>query len=719
MARMELWRRRDLEGIVKTEYVDGNFFSQDSSGNLVGVEVYKNGAEETLTGSVTGYCILKDGTTVSVAGTRTGNKAYILVPQSALAYEGPLGIVLKLIDDTVITTLLSIVVVVYKSKTDTVITPSAQIITDWSNAIADALQEVEDAVAAQDAEIEDFEDEVNGKLDELNGALINDNAVNLLSFIPAKSGTASGVEYTWDGKNLVLDGTAGSSGAAINLWADSNGLANGFPEGVKAGDTLYVKVSGATSNARINITFYNGSSTTGTNHYLDEDAIISVPNDADGMRIRGWVSANKAVDTTISTALYRSLTNEELTNRALLVSFPVVLPDQTDIDTVIKNGWYTLSSGNSYTHSPINDEGAMLFVFESGNAPVQIMIGTNTGEKKMYTRSGRSGSFSGRDWERLIDGSEIRDSKILSGGDLDDLSGNECVLLTNSRTYTHNPFGAGMVFNLIFSDTLAVQFGFEFTNGTIYYRRKSTTWGDWKKIAETLDAYKTDHKYVAFGDSLVYGAVWSATEGTALHQVKSEWRIPTRIALATGFINQYVNEAIGGIGYLKEVSGQNLIDQIGDYTFTDVDLVTIMAGANDKAGYDLGTKDDTAETETICGAIRNIIQTIVGKNPKAQIIIIQPPPSGVNGNTDDVWSTIPTGWEWSMNQFDEQVSQLCHDEHVGYLNWWDSTYCRNWKNVGYNGSTGPNYTHPTADYDYCVMGDFIAGKVASLYHTVT
>jgi len=156
MAVMELWRRRDLEGAVKTEYVDGNFFTQDSVGNRVGVKVYKDGAEVALTGSVTGYCVLPSGETVSVAGTRSGNQASILVPQSALAYTGPLGITLKLVDGNTITTLMSIIVVVYRSKTDTVITPSSQIITDWSNQISAALQEVEDASAAQDVKIADL-----------------------------------------------------------------------------------------------------------------------------------------------------------------------------------------------------------------------------------------------------------------------------------------------------------------------------------------------------------------------------------------------------------------------------------------------------------------------------------------------------------------------------------------------------------------------------------
>ena len=165
MARTEIWFKQDLQGAVCTQYILGNFFSMDNVGNLVGVRVYNGEAEETLTGSVTGYCILKDGTTVSVAGTRSGNTAYIILPQSALAIPGEIGIVIKLIDGSTITTLLSIAATVYRSKTDEVITPSSQIITDWSNQIAAALQEVEDASAAQDEKIDSLKGAIDPVID--------------------------------------------------------------------------------------------------------------------------------------------------------------------------------------------------------------------------------------------------------------------------------------------------------------------------------------------------------------------------------------------------------------------------------------------------------------------------------------------------------------------------------------------------------------------------
>lgn len=349
----------------------------------------------------------------------------------------------------------------------------------------------------------------------------------------------------------------------------------------------------------------------------------------------------------------------------------------------------------------------------------QFFIRTNPSDDvfDLYIRRTQSGTMSG--WTRINNPDYIENVGQLASGDLNSFTGNKCALLISGNTYANAPFAIGTIFNLDFSSTLSVQYGYQFGTGAIWYRRKSTTWGDWINLVPNMDKYRTGGKYVAFGDSLTYGAVWSPTSGTALHQVKEEWRIPTRIALATGMNNSFANEAIGGIGYFKEQDGQTLISQIADYDFTGVELVTVMAGANDHFYTDLGTAADADDANTICSAIKNIIHTITAANPKTQIIIIQPTPCGIDGTQYDVWSSKQGDgyvFRWSLNEFDAQVSQLCKNEHVGYLNWCDSVMCRNWKYAGYNGATGPNYTHPTADKDYCLLGNFMAGKVSALYH---
>ena len=84
--------------------------------------------------------------------------------------------------------------------------------------------------------------------------------------------------------------------------------------------------------------------------------------------------------------------------------------------------------------------------------------------------------------------------------------------------------------------------------------------------------------YVAFGDSLTVGTVWSKTPGGETHRVSEDWKIPTRIALALNKGSNYVNMGIGGIGYRKVIKEQNIVDVIKQYDYTNTDIVTIMGG---------------------------------------------------------------------------------------------------------------------------------------------
>ena len=170
MAQIETWFEQDLKKPVKVHTLNGNVFTLDNAGSLIGVKVYDDGSPATLSGSVNGYIILPDDTTVSVAGTRSENKAYIALPQSALAYPGFIRIAIKLTNNSEITTLLAVIAIVVKSRTDTIITPSQQIITDWSQQIAAEMQAVEDASAAQDAKIDELKNALSSEDDLVNDA---------------------------------------------------------------------------------------------------------------------------------------------------------------------------------------------------------------------------------------------------------------------------------------------------------------------------------------------------------------------------------------------------------------------------------------------------------------------------------------------------------------------------------------------------------------------
>lgn len=120
MALIETWLQTDLKKPVQVIRLQGNLFSGDNQGNLIGFEVLDNGSAAELTGGVTGYIIRADGATVTVVGTLSGgNRCSIILPSSAYVIPGQTSIVVK--NGTV--TVGACVAYVYKTTTDTLVDP--------------------------------------------------------------------------------------------------------------------------------------------------------------------------------------------------------------------------------------------------------------------------------------------------------------------------------------------------------------------------------------------------------------------------------------------------------------------------------------------------------------------------------------------------------------------------------------------------------------------
>ena len=233
MAKIELWYKQDLKKPVPVRRLE-RVFNQDALGHLLGVEVFSDGEAVTLAGSVTGYCLLADGTTIPVAGTRSSNKASIIIPQAAYSVIGPITITVKLTEGDAITTLLAAVGMVARSRTGQQVDPG-QTITDWTNQIAEALQDVEDASAAQDAKIGDLEaafDEVDeivrgepnytrGNYITSGDVLTPDSGYNVSEYIPIDSGSTAFYYGTYSNKIMIL--AYNSSKEKLDYWGGSSG----------------------------------------------------------------------------------------------------------------------------------------------------------------------------------------------------------------------------------------------------------------------------------------------------------------------------------------------------------------------------------------------------------------------------------------------------------------------------------------------------------------
>ena len=151
MARIETWFNQDLQEAVKVRYIDGNVFSADNSGNIIGINVFNGGQPASLTGSVSASIIREDGVTVSAVGVLSGNRVSVVLPQAAYVCPGVISVVLKITSGTDITTVGAVVGNVYRSTTDSVVDPGTII-----PSIETLIAEIQAAVASIPADYSDL-----------------------------------------------------------------------------------------------------------------------------------------------------------------------------------------------------------------------------------------------------------------------------------------------------------------------------------------------------------------------------------------------------------------------------------------------------------------------------------------------------------------------------------------------------------------------------------
>lgn len=143
MARIETWFDQDMNSLVNVRYLNGNIFSQDNAGNLIGVRLSRNGVPYSGGGTVSANVIRADGATVEVPGALSGNIATVVLPQAAYAVVGAVTIIIKLTENAEITTISASVAYVYQSSTDSIIDPGTII-----PSIELLIEEIEAAVAS-------------------------------------------------------------------------------------------------------------------------------------------------------------------------------------------------------------------------------------------------------------------------------------------------------------------------------------------------------------------------------------------------------------------------------------------------------------------------------------------------------------------------------------------------------------------------------------------
>lgn len=117
MAKLETWLESELQGLPEVRQLPGGTFTQDNKANRIGVEVTDGGAAAALSGTVSAKVIRADGQTVTVSGSRSGNKAWADLTEACYAVQGRIQVCIKLTDGDTVTTLGGCEGTVIRSRT--------------------------------------------------------------------------------------------------------------------------------------------------------------------------------------------------------------------------------------------------------------------------------------------------------------------------------------------------------------------------------------------------------------------------------------------------------------------------------------------------------------------------------------------------------------------------------------------------------------------------
>lgn len=373
MAVIETWYEQDLNEPVKVHYLDGNVFSQDNNGNLVGVRVFDGETPATLSGSVSASVIRADGATVAVAGVLSNNECYVILPQAAYAVPGVLSVVIKITGGSSITSLCAMVTNVYQSATDSTVDPGTIM-----PSIASLIASIEAAVGTIPL---DYSALSNGFRDAMETAYGTSNP-----------GTFSDVTIKRS------DGTTGAS----TVYKTT-----GFIP-VTGGEVLFTTspaVNATVLSERATIAFYSSDAASG---YISSEpftegtpatlvwASVKVPNGATHLRI------------TIEGTLTDQFKCIQVFPIDTVLTYKGNIFSSDDIDSFLTSGmWYLYTTeGGLPAHWPSNTVGTLVVratKSSTGASGTQQYILDYNGQ--LWSRYKRSAGFT--DWRKILDNGDI------------------------------------------------------------------------------------------------------------------------------------------------------------------------------------------------------------------------------------------------------------------------------------------------------------------------
>lgn len=303
MQPFETWLKADLQAPVTVKRIDGNLFSGDNQGNLVGVTVTDAGEPATLSGEVRGYFIRSDGNTVIMSGTIDGNKVTVVLPSACYTVVGQFSLVIKVGQVAV----GACTGYVYQSNTDSTVDPE-HVIPDIDQLLT-RVEALEGRATTLEGDVSAQNNTINAIEDGL--AIISDGDTHpqipprQFVFVKNHSTLATGLY------RVTSETTAIGTNAALslsNLTPDASGGLNALKSDLDSLNSNCVKVLLAqktvtiASGARINTSV---PYTLPTNASFKAVLLLGTPNAA---WITGSISSYSA--TTCDVGLHNNATSE-------------------------------------------------------------------------------------------------------------------------------------------------------------------------------------------------------------------------------------------------------------------------------------------------------------------------------------------------------------------------------------------------------------------------
>lgn len=203
--------------------------------------------------------------------------------------------------------------------------------------------------------------------------------------------------------------------------------------------------------------------------------------------------------------------------------------------------------------------------------------------------------------------------------------------------------------------------------------------------------------WYAIGDSITSGS-YSNNDGEGVVATNAAWSYPNTVAKLRKC--KVHNIAVPGAA----ITGMGSQASSVPSTAT---LVTITGGANDYAGnIPLGSASSSLGTDSVCGALKSMIETIAATAPNARIVLISPFIIK-RGSSSSSWSLNYTGNAgFTYKQLSDAMKDIAELYNIDFINGTEKGPV----NILNIGAVEKDNTHPTKDF-YKTISQWVASKL--------